>query len=114
MGSILSGSQLSSTKKYAQPKLKVPFYLMDEREDLSPGTASQVMLRKLRGGEKARGELGYIGVLQQREGSDWRRERDRGWGLLLIRENQISQVKEFSTFVCLGRCKGLGSLKSFL
>ena len=35
-------------------------------------------------------------------------------GLLIIKENQISQVKEFSTFLCTGRCKTLGSLKSFL
>ena len=34
--------------------------------------------------------------------------------LLLIKENQISQVKEFSTFLYMGRCRSLGSLKSFL
>jgi len=34
--------------------------------------------------------------------------------LLVIKENQISQVKEFSTFLCMGRCKTLVSLKSFL
>ena len=34
--------------------------------------------------------------------------------ILWIKENQISQVKEFSTFLCMGRCKSLGSLKSFL
>ena len=34
--------------------------------------------------------------------------------LLLIKENQMSQVKEFSIFLCMGRCKSLGSLKSFL
>ena len=34
--------------------------------------------------------------------------------LWLIKENQISQVKEFSAFLCMGRCKSLGSLKSFL
>ena len=33
--------------------------------------------------------------------------------LLWSRENQISQVKEFSTLLCMGRCKSLGSLKSF-
>ena len=31
-----------------------------------------------------------------------------------LKENQISQVKEFSTFLLIGRCKSLGSLKSFL
>ena len=34
--------------------------------------------------------------------------------LLLIKEKQISQVKEFGAFLCTGRCKSLGSLKSFL
>ena len=34
--------------------------------------------------------------------------------LSLIRENQICQIKEFSTFLCIGRCKSLGSLRSFL
>ena len=34
--------------------------------------------------------------------------------LLLIKENQISQVKQFSAFLYMGRCKNLGSLKSFV
>ena len=34
--------------------------------------------------------------------------------LLLTNENQISQVKEFSTFQYMGRCKILGLLKLFL
>ena len=34
--------------------------------------------------------------------------------LLLTKENQTSQVKEFSAFLCMGRCKSLDSLKSFL
>ena len=34
--------------------------------------------------------------------------------LLLIKENQISQVKEFTIFLCMGRCNSLGSFKSFL
>ena len=54
-----------------------------------------------RGGE----EPGYIEVLQQRADS---MNINR---LLLMKENQISQVKEFSTFVCRGRCKSLGCLK---
>ena len=31
-----------------------------------------------------------------------------------MKENQISQVKELSTFLCMGRCKSLGSRKSCL
>ena len=30
------------------------------------------------------------------------------------KENQTFQVKEFCTFLCMERCKSLGSLKSFL
>ena len=58
--------------------------------------------------KEVRGELGSTEVLQQRAGS-WNIKR-----LLLIKENQISQVKEFSAFLCMRRCKSLGSLKSFL
>ena len=42
------------------------------------------------------GEAGYIEVLQQRAGNlNVKR-------LLLIKENEISQVKEFSVFLCMG------------
>ena len=52
-------------------------------------------------------EPGYTEVWQQSAGSlNIKR-------LLLIKENQISQVKGFSAFLCMGRCKSLGSLKSF-
>ena len=40
-------------------------------------------------------------------------EQALGAGILWIKENQISQVKEFSSFLCMGRFKSLGSLKSF-
>ena len=63
-------------------------------------TAFQIALRNC--SEEVRGELGYIGVFQQRASSP-ERQKDR-----------ISQVKEFSAFLCKGRCKSRGSLKSFL
>ena len=45
-------------------------------------------------------------VLQQRLGSlNIKR-------LLLMKENQVSDIKEFRTFLCMGRCKSLDSLKS--
>ena len=51
---------------------------------------------------------GYVEVLQQRAGNlNIKR-------LLLTKENQISKIKEFSTFLCMGRFKSLVSLKSFL
>ena len=33
---------------------------------------------------------------------------------ITIKENQISQINDFSTFLCKGRCQGLRLLKSFL
>ena len=57
-----------------------------------------------RRGEKS----GYVEVLQQRAGNLNIKI------LLLTKENQISKIKEFSTFLCMGRLKSLGSLKSFL
>ena len=53
-------------------------------------------------------EPGYTEVLQQRADSLYIKI------LLLIKENQISEVKEFSVFLCMGRYKSLGSLKSFI
>ena len=53
-------------------------------------------------------DAGYTQVLYPRAGSlNIKR-------LLLIKENQLSQVKQFSAFLCMGRCKNLGSLKSLL
>ena len=51
---------------------------------------------------------GYIEFLWQRADS----LNIKRW--LLIKETQIFQSKEFRTFLCMGRCKSLGSLKSFL
>ena len=54
------------------------------------------------------GEPKYIGVLQPRTGS-------LNIKLLsLMKENQMSQVKGFSAFLCMRRYKSLSSLKSFL
>ena len=76
------------------------------REVPSPGDSISNDLKRTalrRSGE----EPGYIEVLQQRAGSlNIKR-------LLLIKGRQICQVKEFSSFLCMGRCKSPGSLKSF-
>ena len=77
------------------------------RTQTREAAASQIALRNC--SERVREEPGYIGVLQQKPGS-WNIKRL----LLLIKENQISQVNECSAFLCMGRCKSLGSLKSFL
>ena len=82
------------------------FYLVDKTEDLSWGHSisgsSERPLRRGQGGARR------YRSLQQRPGS-WSMKR-----LLLIKENQVSQVKEFSAFLCMGTCKSQGSLKLFL
>ena len=75
------------------PKLKVMFYLAAKTEDLGPGGSLSDRSERLL--QEAREELGYIGVLQQRPGSQ-NIER-----LLLIKENQTSQGNKFGTFLCM-------------
>ena len=86
-------------KKKAQPKSGEQCFIRRTFLGLrAQEAASQVTLRKLLPGGEG-GKPGYIGVLQQRAGSlNVKR-------LLLIKENRIFQVKEFSTFLCMGRCK---------
>ena len=50
---------------------------------------------------------GYTGIFAITTRSENKR-------LLVIKEKPISPVKEFSTFLGMGKCKSLGSLKSFL
>ena len=49
------------------------------------------------------GVLPSRGLQSRTQLSDW---TELNW-------TEISQVKEFSAFLCMGRCKSLGSLKSF-
>ena len=58
---------------------------------------SQPALRD--GSKEVKEESGYIGVLQQRPGSQNIKR------LLLIKENQTSQVNDFTVFLCLGRLR---------
>lgn len=54
------------------------------------------------------GGVGLYRSLQQRAGTlNIRR-------LALIKKNQVSQVEEFNTFLCMGRRRSLGSLNSLL
>ena len=57
---------------------------------------------------RKREDSSYIEALQQRANSLNIKT------LLLNKEKQKTQVKEFSDFLCIGRCKNLGSLKSVL
>ena len=77
-------------------------YLVDNTEDVSLGHS----LSGDWGSEEATGGgEGYTGGFATRPGS-WNIKR-----LLLIKENWISQVKEFSAFLPRERCKSLGLLK---
>ena len=68
--------------------------------NLSPGV-SLLALKDC--SEEVRREPGYIGVFATKTQNIKR--------VLLIKENQTSQVNEVSTFLYMGRCKSLGSLK---
>ena len=79
------------------------FSLLSQQQSPKPRRQYLKRTELKRSGE----EPGYIEVLQQRAGS---LNINR---LLLIKENQISQVKKLSHFLRMGRSKSLGSLKSF-
>ena len=83
------------------------FYLVEMFRTSSLGDSNSSNPKRT--AQSRRGEKpGNTEVLQQRTGSlNIKR-------LLLIKENQTSQVKEFSAFLYMGRCKSLGSLKLFL
>ena len=83
------------------------FYSAGSFRTSSPG--GNILSNPERTAPKSRGgEPGNTGVLQERAGGLSIKR------LLLIKENQICQVKEFNAFLCMGRCKSLGSRKSFL
>ena len=97
---------VSTEKKCTTQKLRIMFYLADKTEDLSLGHSisdrSEGLVWRGQGGARI-----YEFLQQRPGGQNFKR-------LLLIKENPLSGVKEFSAFVCMGRCKSLGSLKSFL
>ena len=68
------------------------FYKEDFLRTKAWKTVSQITLRDCV--EDVREEPGYIGVLQQKPGSQNIKR------LLLTKENQTSQVNEFSAFLC--------------
>ena len=85
------------------------FYLVETFRTSTQEATSRVTLRVQTAPARAGGEEpGHIEVFQQRAGSlNIKR-------LSYMKDNQITQVKDFSAFPCMGRCKNLGSLKSFL
>ena len=94
---------ISTEKKKAQPESwQFLSYLVDKTEDLSLGDS----LSALRGCSEERRSQDVQEFLQQRPGSQNIKTS------LLMKENRTAQVKEFSTFLCRGRCKSLASLKS--
>ena len=105
---IITGMHLyiSTWKIVTTEKLRVMLYLVGIFRTSSPGdglSSNPERTAPRRWGE----EPGYREVLLEMASSlNIKR-------LLFIKENQISQVKEFSNFLFMGRCKSLGSLKSF-
>ena len=86
------------------------FYLVGNFRTSSLGTTSQVTLKELLWGGWGWGERGSVHTEVCNKGQVvWTSKV-----VLWIKENQIPQVKEFSTFLCLGLCKCLGLLKSLL
>ena len=94
-------------KKYSQPEVESYVYLVGIFRTSSLGDSISSKPERTAPRRWAE-EPGCIEVLQQSAGSQNIKR------LLLIKENQISQVKKFSAFLCMERCKSLGFLQSFL
>ena len=92
-------------QKYSQPKSWELCFIWREFLELQAWeVASHKILRKLlQGGSGGRDRL--YRSLQQKAGNP---------NLKRLKENQICQVEVFSAFLYMGRCKSLGSWKSFL
>ena len=99
--------QLEKKKKKKKHNLKVENYVLFSRfsEDLSPedslSDCSEGLLRRGQGGTRI-----YRGFCNKNQVVGTSKD--------YVKENQTSQVNEFSIFLGMERCKGLGSLKSFL
>lgn len=104
--SCVLGRQMSTDKTTHNLKAEHNALFGDKTEGLGPGHS--LSLGSTDGSEEVRGEPGYVGVLQQRP-CNHKIKR-----FLFVKENQTSLVKEFSPFLCMGRCKSLDSRKSFL
>ena len=96
-------SPMSIEQKCTTWKLRVMVYSRDKTEDLSLEYSLWNTALKRYGRSWDTWEF-----LQQRPGSQNIKR------LLLNRENHLSQLNEFSTFLRVRRCKSLGSLKSLL
>ena len=76
-------------------------------------TASQVALRGCF--KEAREDPGYIGVfLLKKTGKTRNKKKPEHQKITANHKNQTSQVRGFSAFLCIGKCKNLGLLKSSL
>ena len=75
-----------------------------------PEITFQITLKKF--SEEARGIARVYRSFAIRAGI-WN-SKDKYLNKYLIKENQVSQVKEFRAFLCMGRCESWGLLKLFL
>ena len=95
---------LLTEKKMNPLKIENYVWFSGHSEDFKPkgqdSDHSEGLLLRGKGGARI-----YRSFLQQRLGNRGIKR------LLLMKENQVSQVNEFSAFLCMGRCWSLGSLK---
>ena len=102
---INSMTEHSFGLKVTTCKLRVMFYWVGIFRTSSPGDSFSSNFEKT-APQGHREESGYMEVCNKGKVNIKR--------LLFIMENQISQVKEFSAFLYMGRLKSLGLLKLFL
>ena len=86
------------------------FYSVALRKTIAPETASQTALRDC--SKEVREEPGYIGVFA---GKQNKTEHVVEHQKITANHKELtSQVNDFSAFLCMGKCKSLSLLKSFL
>ena len=102
-----------STEKLHNLKVENYVLFSGHIEDLSLETASHIALRDF--SKEVREEPGYIGIFAtnkqktKKTPGSWNIKR-----LLLVKEKAESQVNEFSTFLCMGRCRMLIEIISLI
>ena len=94
-----------STEKNAQPKIVHYVLFRNLTEDYSLGGSLSDALEER--SKEVREEPRYIGVFAEK-----RNVAEHQKITLIIK--QTPQVNDFSAFLCMGRCRSLGSLKLFL
>lgn len=88
------------------------FYSETLLRNIAWEAASQMALRNCF--KEVKGELGYTGIFAGVEVGGYHVIKHQKIADIYSQKKQTSQVIIFSTFLCIRRCKSLGSLNSFL